>query len=162
MSQSGIARFELADEAATVALAGELKAALPAETAGWVIALSGELGAGKSTFARALLRSLGHDGPVPSPTYTLIEPYELPGGQIYHVDLYRIVDVEEIEYLGFSDLGDGLLLVEWPERAPAVLATADILLSLQYQGAARAASMDGQTARGRALVERLGASANIK
>ena len=88
----------LSDEAATIAFAERLHAALPADVAGWTVLLDGELGAGKSTLARALIRAMGHIGVVPSPTYTLVEPYQLPAGSVYHVDLYRISAEEELRF----------------------------------------------------------------
>ena len=97
----------LPDEGATEALAERLAAALPGQTAGLTLLLRGDLGAGKSTFARALIRSLGHSGPVPSPTYTLVEPYDLPGGMVYHVDLYRVSSEDELRYLGWTELDEG-------------------------------------------------------
>lgn len=146
----------LADEAATIALAADLVDALPAGSGGWLIGFCGELGAGKSTFARAMLRKLGHEGPVPSPTYTLVEPYKLPAGPVYHVDLYRIVDPAELEFLGLGDLRDGLLLVEWPERAPALLADADIRVDLRYaENGGRAAALEALTGRAEAVLRRL-------
>ena len=92
----------LEDAEATAALAERLHSVLPADTAGWTLLLEGELGAGKSTFARALVLAMGHRGAVPSPTYTLIEPYELPGRMVYHVDLYRVANEEELRYLGWG------------------------------------------------------------
>jgi tRNA threonylcarbamoyladenosine biosynthesis protein TsaE len=147
--------FELDDAAATGALGARLAAVLPADSAGWAILLQGELGAGKSTLARALLHGLGHAGLVPSPTYTLVEPYAIRGRIIYHIDLYRINDADELQYLGWSDWADGLLLVEWPERAPAYLDTADIRVRLDYAGHGRRAKVSAITARGAELVERL-------
>ena len=79
--------LHLVDAEATAALAGRLNEVLPPDTAGWTVLLEGELGAGKSTFARALIKAMGHNGAVPSPTYTLVEPYQLPGRIVYHVDL---------------------------------------------------------------------------
>ena len=105
-------KFHLSDAEATATLAEQLNTVLPADTAGWVLLLDGELGAGKSTFARALIRAMGHRGAVPSPTYTLIEPYELPGRIVYHVDLYRVSDEEELRFLGWSEIDDGLRIVE--------------------------------------------------
>lgn len=105
------------------------------------IALSGELGAGKTTWARALLRGLGHTGPVPSPTYTLVETYPLAGLTVVHVDLYRLAGVEELEHLGLRDwLAErGVwMLVEWPERAPELAAGTDLTIRL---------ALDGETAR---------------
>ena len=125
----------LADEAATAALAARFAAALPEDTAGWTVLLEGELGAGKSTFARALLRALGHEGSVPSPTYTLVEPYAVSGRDIYHIDLYRISSEEELYFLGWSDIDDGLRLVEWPDRAPGLATIADVRIRLAYGSA---------------------------
>ena len=137
----------LPDEQATIELAGRLGAALPNSLAGWTVLLAGELGAGKSTFARALIRTLGHSGPVPSPTYTLVEPYQVPRGSIYHVDLYRVTSDEELRYLGWNEIDDGLRLVEWPERAPGLAEQADLQLTMAYDGA-------GRTARFLALSEK--------
>ena len=136
----------------TEALAAALARQLPADAAGWTLLLSGELGAGKSTFARAMLRAMGHKGPVPSPTYTLVEPYDLPAYSVYHVDLYRISDAEELEYLGWGDLQDGLKLVEWPERVPSIEAGADLCIEFEYAGEGRTAAFRALSARGAALV----------
>lgn len=144
----------LADEAATTAFGRQFLSALPEEIAGWTVLLSGELGAGKSTFARALIKAAGHKGPVPSPTYTLVEPYQLPCGNIYHIDLYRISSEEELRYLGWNELDDGLRLVEWPDRAPGLSATADLELLLAYEGDGRRAELEGLSDRGMALIER--------
>lgn len=144
----------LADEAATAAFGRRLLSLLPEELAGWTVLLSGELGAGKSTFARALIKAAGHNGPVPSPTYTLVEPYQLPRGNIYHIDLYRIASEEELRYLGWSELDDGLRLVEWPDRAPGLTATADLALLFAYEGDGRRAELKGLSDRGMALIER--------
>ena len=149
----------LADEPATEALAASLVDALPEDWSGLVFGLRGELGAGKSTLARAMLRTLGHEGTVPSPTYTLIEPYALSGGSVYHIDLYRIVDGGELEFLGLDDLDDGLRLIEWPERAPDVRRAADLDVAIRYEGGGRHAEIAGQTPRGTAVVDRLRARA---
>lgn len=127
--------LKLPDEAATLALGTGLAAALPRPSAGLLVTLDGELGAGKTTLARALLRGLGHDGPVPSPTYTLVEPYEVGGHRLTHVDLYRVADESELEFLGWDDLRSTVLLVEWPERAPGLTRTADLRVVLRYAGA---------------------------
>lgn len=139
---------DLPDLAATEALAARLARALPGDTRGWMILLQGELGSGKSTMARAMLRELGHAGSVPSPTYTLVEPYEISEKTIYHIDLYRISDPEELDYLGWSDLEDGLRLIEWPERVPELAGQADVLLSLRYEGTGRFASLEPLSERG--------------
>ena len=145
----------LPDEAATEALASRLVKSLPSETAGWIVLLQGDLGAGKSTLARAMLRESGHEGAVPSPTYTLVEPYELPTGIIYHIDLYRISGLVELEYLGGHDLRDGLILLEWPERAPELQDHADLLIALAYDGAGRIATLHSLSDRGVAMLEKM-------
>jgi len=147
----------LPDAALTIRLAECLVAVLPPDTAGWTLLLEGELGTGKSTFARGLIRSMGHTGAVPSPTYTLVEPYELPGRRVYHIDLYRIADEEELRYLGWTDLEDGFRLIEWPDRAPGLAASADLRLQLAYSGRGRAAELTGLSPRGRAVVDALAA-----
>ena len=151
-------RRYLPDESATIELGRELLHALPDDLAGWTVLLSGELGAGKSTFARALIRAAGHDGAIPSPTYTLVEPYNLARGNIYHVDLYRVSDEEELRYLGWNELDDGCRIVEWPDRAPGLTAQADLALTLQYEGEGRAAELVGLSARGREVVAAIGQS----
>jgi len=148
-------KLRLKDAVATAALAEQLHAVLPADTAGWSLLLEGELGAGKSTFARALITAMGHDGAVPSPTYTLVEPYQLPSGTIYHIDLYRVSDEEELRYLGWGELEDGFRLVEWPDRSPSLVANADLALHLDYADIGRSAKLSGLSERGRRLLERL-------
>ena len=131
----------LADEVATVA-AGEALGQACIDTgmaAGLVIFLGGQLGAGKTTFSRGVLRAFGHRGAVKSPTYTLVEPYEFADFRVYHFDLYRLGDAEELEYMGVRDyFGPGSLsLVEWSERGIGVLPVADLRLELQLQGEGR-------------------------
>lgn len=145
----------LEDEAATIAIAERFSAALPTPPDGLTVLLEGELGAGKSTFARGLIRALGHSGPVPSPTYTLVEPYELPSTTVYHVDLYRVAAEEELRYLGWNELDDGLRLVEWPDRAPQLAGTADLRLRLSYDGAGRSVEFDALNDTGRKILTNL-------
>ena len=142
----------LEDEAATTALAERFRAALPEKLSGLTVLLEGELGAGKSTFARGLIRAMDHSGPVPSPTYTLVEPYHLPSGIVYHVDLYRVASEEELRFLGFNELDDGLRLVEWPDRAPELANSADIRLTLSYAEAGRNVQIDGLSEQGMQLI----------
>ena len=104
----------LADEAATMA-AGEALAKLLRP--GDVIAMTGDLGAGKTTLVRGLLHALGHEGEVPSPSFAIVQPYEDVDPPLWHADLYRVEDVAELAELGLDSLGDGVLVVEWPERA---------------------------------------------
>jgi tRNA threonylcarbamoyladenosine biosynthesis protein TsaE len=141
----------LPDEAATIAFGEELLEALPDDLAGWTLLLSGELGAGKSTFARALIRAAGHSGAVPSPTYTLVEPYSLSRGNIYHVDLYRVADEEELRYLGWNELDDGCRLVEWPDRAPGLAEQADLSLVFSYAGDGRDVDIEPLSPRAQAI-----------
>ncbi len=103
-----------------------------------VITLSGELGAGKTTFARGFIQACGHEGAVKSPTYTLLELYETSGCTLYHLDLYRLEDPEELEFIGFRDLfGRGAaILVEWPERVPALADSTTIRISIEHIDAA--------------------------
>ncbi len=98
------------------------------------IAIEGELGAGKTTFVSGVLGSAGVRGPVRSPTYTLIEPYELAGRSLYHLDLYRLTDPSEIEPLGLRDLltPGSILLIEWPSRAEGRIPPPDLALAIQY------------------------------
>ena len=145
-------RVFLEDEAATTALAERFRAALPTSLSGLTVLLEGELGAGKSTFARGLIRSMDHEGPVPSPTYTLVEPYHLPSGIVYHVDLYRVSSEEELRFLGWNELDDGLRLVEWPDRAPQLAASADVRLTLSYDGNGRKVQIDALSERGSKLI----------
>ena len=121
---------------------------------GWIY-LHGDLGAGKTTLVRGLLRGLGHSGAVKSPTYTLVEPYELAGRAVYHLDLYRLGDPEELEWIGIREIfaPGNLCLVEWPERGRGVLPEADLLLELEYAGAGRRIRAEGRTARGREVLE---------
>jgi tRNA threonylcarbamoyladenosine biosynthesis protein TsaE len=148
-------RVHLADVEATESLARRFLRCLPADVAGWTVLLEGELGAGKSTFARALIKALGHTGAVPSPTYTLVEPYQLAEKIIYHIDLYRLSGEEELNDLGWTDLDDGLKLIEWPGRVPSLARAADVEVALNYAGSGRDARIRGLSGRGTALLEML-------
>jgi tRNA threonylcarbamoyladenosine biosynthesis protein TsaE len=128
--------IQLQDEQATVAIGAALAELLPKKG---LVFLRGPLGAGKTTLVRGLLRALGHIGSTKSPTYTIVEPYELADGNVYHFDLYRIADPEELEYLGFRDYiaDQSLCLIEWPEKGKDFLPQADMELNLAYEGEAR-------------------------
>ena len=141
----------LPDEAATTAFGRELLDALPEDLAGWTLLLTGELGAGKSTLARAFIKAAGHPGAVPSPTYTLVEPYHLARGNIYHVDLYRVSGEDELRYLGWNELDDGCRIVEWPDRAPGLTGQADLAITLSYDGVGRTVEVEGLSDRGKRL-----------
>jgi tRNA threonylcarbamoyladenosine biosynthesis protein TsaE len=121
---------DLPDENATLALAVRLAAvARPGD----VIVLQGELGAGKTSFARAFIRARGGDEAVPSPTFTLVQTYELPGGAIWHFDLYRLRAAEEAWELGIEDaFRDGISLIEWPERLGSLLPKRHLRVALDF------------------------------
>lgn len=145
-------RTFLPDEAATGALAEAVASALPDAIGGLTLLLEGDLGAGKSTFARSLIHAMGHSGPVPSPTYTLVEPYDLPPGNVYHIDLYRVSSEDELRYLGWNELDEGFRIVEWPERAPGIAAEADLRVHLAYEGSGRSAEIEARSARGERIL----------
>jgi tRNA threonylcarbamoyladenosine biosynthesis protein TsaE len=145
-------KIELPNPAATELFAQQLAAALPGDATGWMILLQGELGAGKSSVARAMLHALGHTGTVPSPTYTLVEPYKLAHYSVYHIDLYRIASGDELEFLGWSDLHDGLMLVEWPERVAGLEKDADVRVALSYAGDGRVVELSALSDRGQAIL----------
>lgn len=117
-------------------LADALKA-LPGEAI--CIYLHGDLGAGKTSLARGILRGFGHSGRVPSPTYTLVEPYNCDGRAIYHLDLYRLQDAAELEYLGIDELAlpGAVLLIEWPGQGGRHLVSPDLEIFLEISGAGR-------------------------
>ena len=122
-------KIELADESATVAWGQRMGQVVKK---GGVIYLQGDLGAGKTTFTRGVLRAFGHDGAVKSPTYTLVEPYHFGAINVYHFDLYRVVDPEELELIGVRDYfsEQALVLVEWPSRGEPLLPAPDLTVSL--------------------------------
>ena len=144
------------DSAAMTTAAGhELAAALctgAVERA--VIYLRGELGAGKTTFARGFLEGMGHTGRVPSPTYTLVEPYELAAWQVLHVDLYRLADPAEVDELGLTDLygPQVAMLIEWPERGAGRVEPADVELMLDLEGEGRSLHVVALTTNGERLL----------
>lgn len=139
----------LADPAATDGFGAELAASQPE---GAVVFLEGPLGAGKSSLARAWLRALGVKGAIKSPTYTLVERYPLPGGgEAAHLDLYRLADAGELDFLGLDDLAGQarLWLVEWPDRGDGGLPPPDLCLRLAVDGAGRRAGLEARSEKGR-------------
>ena len=151
--------FDLADSGVTEALGRALARALPAAVhqESVVLYLQGDLGAGKTTCVRSLLRELGVAGLVRSPTYTLVETYRAAELICIHVDLYRLQALSEVEELGLRDsVGPGcLLLVEWPEQGGAALPAADLNLCLRYAGDARQAHLAAMTPRGEEWLDNL-------
>lgn len=126
----------LVDESATLAFGRRLGAALPR---GALVFLQGDLGAGKTTLVRGMLRGLGYSGSVKSPTYTLLEPYELANCVVYHFDFYRIADSQELDFIGIDELvdSDALKLVEWPERVADRLPDPDLVVRMRVDGGGR-------------------------
>ncbi|AGH80379.1 hypothetical protein PCNPT3_02185 [Psychromonas sp. CNPT3] len=121
------------------------------------IYLHGDLGAGKTTLTRGFIQGLGHKGHVKSPTYTLVEPYELETWTVYHFDLYRLGSPEELEFMGIRDYftDQSHCLVEWPERGEGVLAQADIDLTLRYVGEQRCIELQANTENGQRVLKKL-------
>jgi tRNA threonylcarbamoyladenosine biosynthesis protein TsaE len=128
-----------------------------ATTQGGVIFLQGELGAGKTTLVRGFVRALGYAGRVKSPTYTLLESYSLEGVNLYHLDLYRLADAEELEWIGIRDLLEDadLCLIEWPDRGLGVLPPADFEIQIEYRGEGRVLQLLPTSDRGRDIVRQL-------
>ncbi|WP_421851409.1 tRNA (adenosine(37)-N6)-threonylcarbamoyltransferase complex ATPase subunit type 1 TsaE [Marinomonas sp.] len=121
---------------------------------GAVVYLEGDLGMGKTTLVRGVLRGLGYEGPVKSPTYTIVEPYDLSGFEVFHFDLYRVADAEELEFMGIRDyFTDGsLCLIEWAEMGRGVLPEADLVVSLSLIRQGRHMSLEANTEKGNAAI----------
>lgn len=153
----------LPDEAATAAAGAALARSLP-DVAGrsLLLGLSGELGSGKTTLARGLLRALGVTGTIRSPTFTLVEPYETARGSVHHLDLYRLgAGTRELEALGYRDIRalPGLVIVEWPERAGEGLGIPDLAITLEHRRDGRALRLGAQTSAGAEWLAALSGSA---
>jgi len=145
-------RSNLADEAATLAFGAQLAREL---TPGLTLYLEGDLGAGKTTLVRGMLRSLGYNGRVKSPTYTLAETYSLPAFELYHYDLYRLHDPREWLDAGFRDVigGQAVSLIEWPEKAAGWLPPPDVIIRLTITDEAREVECVAASPRGAHYLE---------
>ncbi|NMR27782.1 tRNA (adenosine(37)-N6)-threonylcarbamoyltransferase complex ATPase subunit type 1 TsaE [Pseudoalteromonas sp. NEC-BIFX-2020_015] len=146
--------FQLADEAATVKMGNMLAEFIDQ---GAVIYLHGDLGAGKTTLTRGVVQGFGHQGKVKSPTYTLVEPYELAETNVYHFDLYRLGDPEELEYMGIRDYFSptAICVVEWPEKGGEFIPTPDLDITLRYVGDAREIEIQSISTRGANIIDKL-------
>jgi len=147
-------QVKLSDEEAMIAFGHKIAGAAAGRG---VIFLLGDLGMGKTTLSRGILRGCGHQGSVKSPTYTLVEPYEVGEQQIYHFDLYRLSDPEELEFLGIRDYFEdkALCLVEWPERGQGILPEADLLLQIELDGRGRQLTWTPKSELGQQMADKL-------
>jgi tRNA threonylcarbamoyladenosine biosynthesis protein TsaE len=147
--------FILADELATIALGKQLADIVKIELKqGIIVFLNGDLGAGKTTLTRGFVQGMGHVGNVKSPTYTLVEPYDLQDWQVYHFDLYRLADAEELEYMGIRDYFSNhcCSFIEWPEKGQGMLPKADMTIDLAYLDEQRQVSLQANTPLGELLL----------
>jgi len=119
------------------------------------IYLDGDLGTGKTTLVRGLIHALGHDGAVKSPTFTLVEPYQIGSIDVYHFDLYRLSDPEELEYMGLRDYfsSNSLCLVEWPDKGGQMLPAPDLMLKLSHDGRSRDVTISAQSEQGQSMLK---------
>ncbi len=145
----------LADEAATLKLGAHIAQFCPPQQ--FTIHLEGELGAGKTTLCRGLLQELGHQGNVKSPTYTLVEQYDFADRSVFHFDLYRLVDPEELDYIGLDDYmnSNSLCLIEWPQQGGNYLPSPDIIIKLKYDENSRQANISACSELGTKLCAKL-------
>jgi tRNA threonylcarbamoyladenosine biosynthesis protein TsaE len=145
----------LADETATLNLGQQIAQHCPAKQ--FTIHLEGDLGAGKTTLTRGLLQALGHKGNVKSPTYTLVEHYTLANRAIFHFDLYRLTDPEELDYLGLDDYlsNDSLCIIEWASQGHDLLPEPDMIITLSYQNHSRNAELQAHSSEAQRLCQNI-------
>lgn len=143
--------LDLSDAAATERFGGRLAACCGG---GEVVFLNGDLGTGKTTLVRGFLKRLGYTGPVKSPTYTLVESYRPGHFDVHHLDLYRLADPEELEWIGIRDLlaGDAVCLIEWPGQGRGILPQPDLMLALEYRSEGRRLRLEASGSRGDKLL----------
>lgn len=147
-------QFKVEGEEATHALAAKLAACC---SGGEVIYLKGDLGAGKTSFSQGFIRALGYSGRVKSPTYTLVEPYEVGTMRIFHFDLYRLSDPEELEFMGIRDYfaPDAICLIEWPDKGAQLLASADLEISIEIEPNSRVFTVQPGSQKGQQILSKL-------
>ena len=146
-AQEKVEEFYIENEADMVTFGERLGHVFNSQSKSLCVFLNGDLGAGKTTLSRGILRAFGHTGAVKSPTYTLVEEYIFAGRRVYHFDLYRLGDPEELEYMGIRDyFSEGnLCLIEWPERGQGILPKSDVLIDVKVQGEGRLISITANT-----------------
>lgn len=147
--------FILADEIATIAMGKSIADIVKSKLKqGITVYLNGDLGAGKTTLTRGFVQGMGHIGNVKSPTYTLVEPYDLSDWQVYHFDLYRLADPEELEYMGIRDYFNdrSCSFIEWPEKGQGMIASADMVIDLAYFNEQRSITLQSASEIGQQLL----------
>lgn len=147
--------FILADEIATIAMGKRIADIVKSKLKqGITVYLNGDLGAGKTTLTRGFVQGMGHIGNVKSPTYTLVEPYDLSDWQVYHFDLYRLADPEELEYMGIRDYFNdrSCSFIEWPEKGQGMIASADMVIDLAYFDEQRSITLQSASEIGQQLL----------
>ena len=149
--------FAIAKDRMPIKKATELSGNPGFEIMGAIIYLVGDLGAGKTTLTRGVMRGFGYDGAVKSPTYTIIEPYEFEKSMIYHFDLYRLAHAEEAEYLGAEEYFSptNLCLIEWPEKGLGSIPSADLVIELNEKGTGRSLNCKNHSKKGLKIIKRL-------
>ncbi len=151
--------YFLPDEAATIAIGSGLAQVLKSmdKQQALVVYLNGDLGAGKTTLTRGFVRGMGHEGNVKSPTYTIVEPYQLAPWRVFHFDLYRLADAEELEYVGIGDYfnDDCCCFIAWQEKGAGLLAKADLIINMAYQDEQRIITLQADSEHGEQVIESL-------
>lgn len=150
-------KYLLTDETATIDMGKQIARVVQQLSTSLVVYLHGDLGAGKTTLTRGFVQGMGHQGKVKSPTYTLVEPYELPPWQVYHFDLYRLADPEELEYMGIREYfsQQSCCFVEWPEKGQDMIPSADIELWLHYVNEQREITLQANNSTGNSILQQL-------